>query len=464
MEATTTPPLVKSLPVVGEFPLLAWNKLDHMVELRARRGDIFTLDLGFTKIVCLCHPSQAQHVLRDQVKNYSKGNALWDAIRGLLGNGLPTSEGNFWMRQRRMMQPHFHRESLTAMAELMVDAIDEQLALWETHAQSGRPFDLFVEMSRITMRVIVKTVFGSNLEQRQADLIANEMRHTLDYMLVSMATNRLPDWVPVPGRKRFNEAVANIDKIVLDVIAKRHQVSDRRGGAIIDMLMGAIDADTNERMTHQEMRDEAVSLFLAGYETTSAALSFAFRELNGHPRITREVVDEIDTVLGGRRPTIADARKLPRCLGVVQEALRLDSPSYWIPRTAVEDDVIDGYAISKGQEVAIITHVVHRHPDFWPEPERFDPNRFQPDAVQGRHPLAWIPFGAGQRLCIGKEFALMEGQFILARILAKYDVRPAYQETSTRHVGTSLRPGGGVWVRLTKRDENKSTEAARRLD
>jgi len=450
MDATTMP-VCKTMPVVGDLPLLAWKRLDHLLELHKRHGDIFTLDVGFTTMVCLSHPALAQHVLRDQVKIYGKGNALWDAIRGLIGNGLPASEGTFWMRQRRMMQPHFHRESLVAMADLMVEAIDEELARWEVFADSGKPLDLFVEMTRITMRVIVKTVFGSELEQTQADVIAHEMRYALDFMLFNMTTMKIPKWVPIPGRKRFKEAVEKIDAIVFDVIEKRKNIPDRRGGALIDMLISAVDADTNERMTHQELRDEAISLFLAGYETTSSALGFAFRELNRQPKLLRDVVDEIDAVVGRGRPTFADARKLVLCLGVVQEALRLSGPVYWLPRTALEDDVIAGHSIKKGQEVMILTHVIHRHPEYWPDPERFDPARFSPEAAQGRHPLAWMPFGAGQRLCIGKEFALMEGQFILARILAKYDIRPVYQSSATAEVGTTLRPAGGVMARVTRR-------------
>lgn len=451
MDATMVPPHCKTVPVIGELPLVAWKKLDHLVDLRARHGDIYRLDVGFSDIICFCHPKYAQHILRDQAKKYGKGNALWDAIRSILGNGLPVSEGDFWMRQRRMMQPHFHRESLAAMADLMVDAIDEELEGWDKYARSGEAFDLFLEMTRITMRVIVKTIFGSVLERKEVDLVAEEMRYALDYVLVNMATMKVPRWIPVPGRQRYKQTLANLDRIIFEVLDKRTQVPDRRGGALIDMLISAVDADTNERMTHQELRDEAMSLFLAGYETTSGALGFAFRELNNNPREMQILVDEIDQVLGTKRPVFADARSLPHCLWAVQESMRLNSPAYWLPRTALEDDVIGGCEIKKGQEVAVIMHAIHHHPDVWPDPERFDPNRFRPEAVQGRHPLAWMPFGAGQRLCIGKEFALMEGQFILARILAKYDVRPAYQAKMGKALGATWRPDGGVMGRISKR-------------
>jgi cytochrome P450 len=449
-----SPPICKTVPIVGELPFLLRKKLDHLVDLRAREGDIFTVDLGVVSLVCLCHPKYAQHVLRDNVKNYPKSKGLGDGLRRIIGNSLPASEGSFWRRQRRMMQPHFHREALAQMAELMVDAIDEELETWDAHARSGQAFDLAFEMTRITLRVLVKTIFGSDIEQRQSDLVGREMRYTLDYMLYALAMVGVPKWVPVPGRKRFHEAISNIDALLFDLIAKRQKGQSRAGGTLIDMLTSAVDADTNERMTPREMRDEAVAMFLAGFETTSTAVSFAFRELNARPEMRADVLGEVDSVLGGRRPTVADLRKLPRCLAFLQETMRIYPSAYWLSRTAMEDDIIDGYLIRRGQEVGILSHVIHRHPDFWPDPLRFDPNRFLPEAVQGRHSLAWIPFGAGQRICIGKEFAMMEAQFILARILAKYDVRPAYQPTSTVHVNTLLRPGGGVWVRVTKRTKN----------
>lgn len=452
-------PLSGAVPVLGHLSGLLRKKLDYLVELRERQGDIFTLDLGFMRMVALCHPSHAQHVLRDRARIYGKGNKLWDSIRGLIGNGLPVSEGDFWMRQRRMIQPHFHRESLAAMAELMVDAIDEELASWDAFARSGAPIDIFREMTRITMRVIVKTVFGGQLSQKTADLVGREMGYALDYMLWGLLTHRLPAWAPAPGRKRFKEAVQRIDDVVFDVIASR-KAGDGKGGALLDMLLSSVDEETQQRMTKQELRDEAISMFLAGYETTSSALAFAFQHLNQNPEVLRKLVAEIDTTLKGRRPTIADTRALPYAMGVIQESLRLHGPVYWIPRTAQEDDVIDGYPIRKGQEIVVVCYVIHRHPSAWSDPERFDPTRFDPAAVAQRHPLAWLPFGAGQRLCVGKEFALMEGQFILARILARYEVVPVRGRSTTVHVGTTLRPNGGVWVRLLPRNAAGNTAQA----
>lgn len=445
------PPQAAGVPLLGAIPALLLRRLDHLHRLRERHGDIFEIDLGVMRIVALTHPAHAQHVLRDRARSYGKGNAFWDMIRGLLGNGLPVSEGEFWMRQRRMIQPHFHREKLAALSGLMVDAIDESLAEWDRFADEATPVDLFREMTRVTMRVIVKTLFGSQIDPKTADLVGKEMGYALDYMLFGMMTARMPGWVPVPGRKRFEESTRTLDAVLADVLARHQRDPGKSGGELISMLIDSVDSETSQKMTTKELRDEAMAMFLAGYETTSAALGFAYHHMLGQPDILQRLTAEVDARLGDRRPVFTDVRELPYALAIVQEALRLNPPVYWIPRTALEDDEIDGHQIKKGQEVGVITHVIQRHPELWPDPERFDPDRFTPDKVAARHPLAWIPFGVGQRLCVGKDFALMEGQFILARIASRYRLVAASARKPGAHIGVTLRPEGGVWARLERR-------------
>ena len=445
------PPPCVPMPLVGDLPFLLGRRLDGLAELRARFGDMFELNLGFMKLVAMNHPDHAQHVLRDRARIYGKGNRLWDSIRGLIGNGLPVSEGEFWRRQRRMIQPHFHRERLASMTGLMVAAIDEELAGWDHYAATGRPVDLFREMTRITMRVIVKTMFGTQLSADAADIVGHEMGYALDYMMLAMLTSGLPGWVPVPGRKRFQAAVAKIDEGLFGLIERRKLEPHQEGGELISMLLDSVDAETSQRMTAGELRDEAMAMFLAGYETTSSTLAFAFHHLLHSPQSLTKLITELDTELAGRLPQFSDLRRLPYSLAVVQEALRLHGPVYWIPRTAQEDDEVCGFQIRKGEEVGVMVYAIHRHPELWSDPLRFDPSRFSSDQVERRHPLAWIPFGVGQRLCVGKEFALMEGQLILARILSRYTLTLDKQRSLKVHVGTTLRPASGIWVQVHPR-------------
>ncbi len=447
---STPPPVVRGVPLLRELPLLASRPLDFFLQGREAHGDIYTVDLGFARVTLLQHPRHAQHVLRDQAARYRKGGAIWDAIRTLIGNGLPASEGEFWRRQRRMMQPHFHRERLAALVDAMVGAIGEGLAPLDAAAASGRPINLVPELTNITMKVIVRTMFGTDIERRDADIIGPEMGYALDFMVRGLLFNALPGWMPVPGRRRYEAAVRTIDDVVYRIIDRRR----RAGGAsadLISMLLDSVDAETGQRMTNKEIRDEAVSIFLAGYETTSVAASWASHFLTRDPGHAEALGREVDEVLGSRAPVFADVPRLRFARMVFEESLRLYAPTYRISRQAVEDDQIDGWHIPKGSTVFLMVHSMHRHPDAWDRPEEFDPLRFSPERSASRPPMSWIPFGVGQRLCIGKEFALMEGPLILAMLAQRYSMKAVPGREVGVHVGTTLRMKDGLWVTLERR-------------
>ncbi|WP_437679651.1 cytochrome P450 [Sorangium sp. So ce131] len=447
---TTAPPSTRGLPYVGALPRLLVDRLDYLISARAELGDVYKLDLGITHVIALNHPRHAQHVLRDNARNYRKGGALWDNIRELIGNGLPTSEGDLWLRQRRMIQPEFHRDRLAAMCDLMVQAIDDGMASFRAAAAAGRPVDGEREFPHLAMKVIVNTVFGTGIAPEEADDVAQAFRYANDYMLLGAAFRALPRWVPAPGRRRFERSVKRIDEHVLRFI-ERNRSQRGKGGALLAILLNMVDAETGERMTDQQLRDETVTMFLAGYETTAVTLAWTLHFLIENPDVLRELEAEVDAALGDRRPSFADLPRLPLALAVLQEALRIYPPAYWIPRTAIDDDEIDGFHIPAGTTVGVMSYVLHRHPDFWESPDRFDPGRFTPERSRGRPPLAFLPFGTGQRQCVGKEFALMEGQLILARLLQQYRVSGVPGRTTRLRVATALRTSGGVWMNLAPR-------------
>jgi len=449
--APASPPKVSGVPLVGALPGLLKDRFDFLEAARQRHGDIYTLDLGFTDAVILSHPRHVQHILVDHARKYFKGGAIWDSMRTFLGNGLPVSEGDFWKRQRRMIQPAFHHQRLVAMTEKMLEAIDESLEGWEQAARTGEPFDLAEAFSRMTMNVMVRSMFGSGLEAGEAERVGRELAYIIDYMMQGMLTKSLPEWLPVPGRTRYREAIRYIDEVVLRVIERGRRNAEENN--LLSLLLHAVDGESGERMTNAQLRDEAVSLFVAGYETTSVGLSWAFQLMTRHPESFQRLRTEAREVLGQRMPGFADLRQLPFSRNVLQESLRLYPPSYWIPRTSAEEDEIDGYRIPAGKMVVVFTHLVHHHPDVWEEPRRFDPDRFTLERSEGRHKQAWMPFGAGQRLCIGKEFSLMEGQFILARIAQRYEVSAVPGREAQVHIATSIRAKNGVWVHLKTRKE-----------
>jgi cytochrome P450 len=449
--APALPPTVGGMPLIGALPRLIQGKLNFLEAARQEQGDIYRLDLGFTDAVVLSHPRHIEHVLLDNAKNYSKGGPMWDAVRTLLGNGLPVSEGDFWRRQRRMIQPAFHHKRLMAIADQMVAAIDESLDRWEPYARSGEPLDVAQAFAHTTMNVLVRTLFGSDLKPGEAETVGKEVAYAIDFMLQAMVTNALPAWVPVPGRKRYQQAIRAIDEIVFRVI-ERGRKEKGAGDNMLSMLLEAVDEESGEHMTNVELRDEAVSLFLAGYETTSVAMSWALHYLTQQPEVSARLQDEVDSVLGKRTPTLMDLRQLTYARNVMQESLRLYPPAYWISRSAIEDDVIDGYHIPAGKTVALMFQMVHRHPEQWENPHAFDPDRFLPERAEGRHKLAWVPFGAGQRLCVGREFAMMEGPLILARLMQRFQPVAVPDKVAQMHIGITLRTKDGVWVALEKRD------------
>jgi cytochrome P450 len=448
---TLLAPKLPGLPLVGSLPALLLRRLELLEAARRQHGDIFRIGLGTTEGIALCHPRHAQHVLVEHARNYTKGGAFWDSLRTFMGSGLPVSEGAYWRRQRRLIQPAFHSQRLVALTGKMVEAIDESLdERWEPAARAGEPFDAARAFTRMTMHVLVRTLFGSGLTRAETERAAQAILYIIDFMLKGMMTRSLPSWIPIPGKARYQEALRTVDEIVFQVLERGERGAGTQDD-LLSLLQQATDAETGERMTREQLRDEAVALFVAGYETTAVGMAWAVHFLTQQPELAQRLHAEVDERLGPRTPAFADLPRLPYARGVLQEALRLYPPAYWLPRTALEDDEIDGYRIPAGALVGVLSHVIHRHPGVWESPERFDPERFSPERSAGRHKQAWLPFGTGQRQCIGKELALMEGQLILARLAQRFRMTALPGHVAQVHLGTTLRTRNGVWVRLSSR-------------
>lgn len=431
--ALPLPPRTHRLPLVGPAAQITRRPLDFLRDMRARHGDIYSLDFGVMRVAMLNSAQQIQHVLVDNAANYSKGGALWDSIRDMLGNGLPASEGAFWLRQRRMMQPHFHRKRLAGLTNQIVGATQESLETWD--AQVGRPFNVAGAFSPITMRVITRLLFGQALSAAAIDEVGQAMAYMVDYVFLGALTRGLPSWMPHPGARRFQACKAKTDAVV-DALVERQRRDPVADDTLLAMMVDMVDDDSGDAMTSGQLRDEAISMFLAGYETTSVTLAWLFHYLTHHPEATAKLREEVDTVLGGRQPVFEDLPRLGYTRNVIQETLRLRPAAWWVTRTAVEADEIDGFAIPAGSLVGTVFYGVHHNPAHWESPERFDPDRFTPERSAGRHKYAWVPFGAGQRQCIGKDLAMMEAQVILAMILQRYDFTAPPSQASANATGT----------------------------
>lgn len=418
------------------------DPLGYVASLAREYGDVVLLRLGPLQVYLLFHPDHVRHVLQEHHQNYVKGRIV-ARTKVLIGEGLFTSEGAFWLRQRRLAQPAFHRARIAGFVSAMVTATTERLATWNAREDRAAIVDVAAEMSELTLTVVARTLFGGDVGERAA-AVGDALRTTL--AVTADRTMRylvLPLALPTRAHRAFRDALHVLDAVVYDVIGARR----RRGASdddLLGMLMDARDDETGEGMTPRQLRDEVMTFFLAGHETTAVALSWTWFLLARHPEIAARVRDEVLGVLGDRPPAIDDLPRLPLARMVVEEAMRLYPPLWGIARESVAADTIGGYHVPAGSLVSLSPWVTHRHPAFWPDPDRFDPDRFAPAASEGRPRYAYFPFSGGPRLCIGEAFALMEAQLVVAMVLQRFrlDLLPGHTVAPEPHL--TLRPRGGL--------------------
>jgi cytochrome P450 len=432
------------------------NPLGEYEALRTQFGDVVRLSILPHPVYLLSHPDAVQYVLRDNAGNYRKG-LLFKPIAALQGQGLLTSEGEHWLRQRRLVQPAFHRRQLATFAEVMVDEARAVVREWHHAWQTGTPVNVAERMNRLTFNVVGRVLLGvapDMLDEYSRQLKAIALR-LLQYMN-GRATHlwALPAWIPTPRNRQFRRAVAVYDALVQQIISARRQaLQSARVPAtdVLALLLAACDDTSGEGMSDRQLRDEVITFIGAGAETSAHALSWTWYLLAQHPEIARHVHAELDTVLGGRPPTLPDLPHLPYSRMVLDEALRLYPPSVVLPRQANAADEMSGYAVPQDAVVVISQYIVHRHPDFWSAPEQFQPERFTPAQEARRHRFAYIPFGEGPRMCIGKAFALMEMHLALATIAQAYTLQVVPEHPVVPELAVTLRPRDGLWMTVHAR-------------
>ncbi len=415
-----------------------------------RYGDRVRLRFLYQKAVFLAHPDDIYHVLIQNHRNYVKQTKGYKIMRLLLGNGLVTSEGDFWLRQRRIAQPSFHPQRIRSFGATMVEATAAKLDAWSKSCERGDVIDVAGEMMEVALDIVGRTLLSTPMADH-----TNTVGPALDIVMpdVFRRTNSplaLPLWVPTKQNRRVRRAMRDLDDVVDGIIAERRQ-NDDNPSDLLDMLMQARDEKTGEAMSDQQLRDEVLTIFLAGHETTATALSWTWYLLARHPEVESRLHEELDEVLPeGRFPTIDDLHELKWTRLIIDESMRLYPPVPVIARLSREDDVIGGVRIPGNTYVFMVPFITHRHPEFWPDPERFDPERFR-ERPADRPRFAYFPFLGGPRQCIGNNFALMEAQLILATIARRYRLRPVDEEPVGFDVNITLRPEGGMPMRIERR-------------
>ena len=417
MIAIRRPAGPKNPPIVGQIVAFRSDPLGFLKRTADKYGDIAYYRLGPLHAFLVNEPESIRQVLVTNRKNFTKSRALQRA-KVMLGEGLLTSEGDFHLRQRRLVQPAFHRPRLIGYAQVMTEYAMRTRERW----RAGEVLDVSSEMMRLTLAVVGKTLFSADVEAEAAEIgeALTAILKMFDFLM--MPFSEYLEKLPLPAVRRFEKGRARLDQTIFGIIAERRR-SGEDCGDLLSMLLLAQDEDGGGGMSDRQVRDEALTLFLAGHETTAQALTWSWYLLSQNPECERKMHDEIRCVLGDREPSFEDLPQLRYTEMVLAESMRLYPPAWGVGRKAIEACEIGGYELPPGGIVIMSPYVMHRDPRWFPEPDSFDPERWTPEARDARPKFSYFPFGGGSRLCIGERFAWMEGTLMLATIAQKWRLR-----------------------------------------
>lgn len=439
----------------GDLEALTGDPLGEFCR-RSRQGGVVPLAIGLKRAHLVSDPALVRHVLLDNAANYDKLTPAFDAVRIVLGNGLLTSAGAFWKRQRRLAQPAFHGESVKRFGPILARMAAETAAEWDQAARAGSTVDACTDMMRVTLRAVAETLFGDDLGADAAEI--NRVFPTILSCLARRvaAPVRPPLWLPTANNRRLRPALAALDRVVLRLItAKRRRLAETGTGGqarpdLLTLLMMARDDETGESMSDAQLRDEVMTMMIAGHETTANALSWLWVLLDRHPDEQERLRAELGAVTGGRPPTVDDVANLPRLKAVIQETLRLYPPVWMFDRRALGPDDLGGTRVQAGDLAIFVPYAIHRLPELWSDPEAFRPERFEPGREEQKHKFAYLPFGAGPRICLGASFAMLESQIIAGTLLSQFRLRLAEPEPVTPAPQVTLRTSRPVLLRLQR--------------
>lgn len=439
------PPGPRALPVLGALVDYAKDPLAFIERCVREYGDVAYVEFLGQPTYVLQRPEHIEYVLVTRHRHYIKDRFQLRILGGrLLGNGLLTSEGDVWLRQRRLLQPAFHRQRLAAYGKVMAAQARRHFASW----RDGEVRDVYADMMRLTLGIVIKCLFDLEMEGEEEAVgpaLARVMEH-----FVKAQSLLFPDWLPTPENLGYRAAVERLNAFVSGLIQRRREAGGDAGEDLLSLLLHVQDEEGG-RMSDPQIRDEVLTLALAGHETTSITLAFCCHLLARHPEAQAALHRELDAVLGGREPTVEDLPALSFTELVVKESLRLYPPAWTLSRETVEEDEIAGWRIPIGAAVVMNPWTVHRDARFYEEPESFRPERWA-DGLEQRLPrFAWFPFGGGPRLCIGSGFALMEARLVLATLASRFRFERVPGDEVELLPSITLRPKHGVKVRLRAR-------------
>lgn len=425
--------------------------LEFLGEMDARYGGVVRFHTGLLPVYLVSEPSAVKHILQDNYRNYSKNTFTYNMARSLIGDGLLTSDGDQWLRRRRLLQPLFHQRYIAAFAQTMGEVIQEMLERW---AAETEPLDLTQEMMRLTLRIAGKTLFSVDLD-REAEEIRQAFNTSSDETLNQFRSPWAVVWTllgfPPPSSQRFQAAQRWLDDLLFGLIAERRGQVERPYD-VLSLLLESVDEESGQGLSDQELRGEIGTLLFAGHETTALALTWTWILLAQHPQMEEEVRKEAQAWAADASDTLQSLGALPYTAALFQEVLRLYPPAWGFSRRAVEDDVINGFHIPAGARVMLSPYVTQRSARYWREPDHFDPTRFLLERIKEQEKFAHFPFGGGPRQCIGRDFALMEAQLVIALLASRYRWKLIDTDPIRPAASGTLRPGRKILAHLAPRN------------
>ena len=431
----------------GLLRKLWFDRLAMLTDAASEFGDVVKFAMGPKTLYFFNHPDHAKHVLADNAANYHKGIGLAEARRLILGDGLLTSEDEVWKHQRRIIQPAFRRDRLAGFASVVTDA--GQALAARLSARVGDTVDLSEEMTRLTMSVLGKSLLGADLSPLR--MLGPAFEVAQDRAMFEMVSlGAVPVWLPLPRNHRFRRARAQLEDAVEVLVAGRAHARGGDGTDLLSLLAGAYSGERDARKRWRVLRDELITILLAGHETTASTLSWTWYLLSSHPEAEAAIHAEAVEVLGDRTPGHEDLARLPYTTTVIQEAMRLYPPVWGLTRKSLAADVVGGYRVPAGADLMISPYTLHRHPGFWPDPNQFRPERFKTSAAVTTHRYAYIPFGAGTRVCVGSHLGMMEATLIAAMVARDFRFELAPSARPEPEAMLSLRVRGGLLVRVCR--------------
>ncbi len=447
---TSAAPALPTRNLMGHQPDFKVDPVRTMLRAQREVGDLARLRFGPFWFHLLSDPAEVYSVLVEKHKHYSKRTPGYNMLSQVLGQGLLTSEGELWRRQRRVAQPAFHKKQIAGLVDVMRVASEDLADAWSPAASRFEVIDVANEMSKITLRIAGETLFGVDLSDDSAEVSTALDRMMQGFMhLMASPLPMISGALPLPRNVRMKRDVAELDRVVREIISERRRDPGEKP-TLLNMFIDARD-DDGEGMSDTQLRDEVLTMLLAGHETTANALAWTFYCVSMNPDVARRLEAELDRVLvDGGAPTMEQVRELTYTTQVLKEAMRLYPPAWTVGRRAEDGDEILGSKIPKGALVLMSPYVLHRHPDYWENPEGFDPDRFGPDKappVRG----SYLPFIYGPRKCIGEHFAMTEAVIMIATLLSKYRLELLPGHPVVAEPSVTLRPKHGIKMRVRRR-------------